>query len=698
MIFRLHFPLFGTMNLMHNRIFIPASLTSILLFLFLFSGVVSAQSDTLKDDLLNRGVVIRGAVGSSASQTQKPEQLRTQSKIDQSQPASQTPYDDLVMIIQKNDISAKSKAQLLTAVEELTNQQKTVTLSESQQMNLLVLQLEDSQEQLTALQDSFSQDASITVAENRVYKTTGSPNDTYYGDQWYLNTIDFEPTYDRGNGSDQVTIAVLDNGLNIADAELDSSIWVNTDETAGNGIDDDGNGYIDDRNGCNFVEYRSGNTNGCATAQLYDAGQNHGTNTGLLMAAQTNNSAGIASVCPSCDLMVLDVDDTGSASTLSIIDALNYAVDNGADIINFSYTSFCPYDAGSDTLATILDTVINTEGIVFVQSAGNYGDRSEATCNSDCPSNSYCSSAARHTTYYYIDGKQVENKINVAATDASNNRASFSNYDGTSEKATTIAAPGTSLPVYINGSLTTVNGTSFASPLVAGSIGRVLTYTKSSSNPSPSQLYSALRTSATSISTDQDISGLLLNLTDYVDRMVQDSSGGDSDSGSGSGGSSSGDTAQNSLADRTAVYRFYSPRFQTYFYTPGVQERDQIIQNYDSNTWTYQGVAYYSFVNSFTRRIPVYRFWSERFQVHFYTSGPEERDYVRRTYDEQTWKYEGIAMYVYSPAFGGSRKPVHRFWSDQYQTHFYTASTSELNSFKASNNWRYEGVAWYVPY
>ncbi|MCM8787760.1 MAG: S-layer homology domain-containing protein, partial [Candidatus Omnitrophica bacterium] len=105
--------------------------------------------------------------------------------------------------------------------------------------------------------------------------------------------------------------------------------------------------------------------------------------------------------------------------------------------------------------------------------------------------------------YYYVEGKNVPNKINVAAINSSNQRASFSNYDG-SNSVITIAAPGVQIPVPYS----LVDGTSFSAPHVSGALGLILTkYDKN-----PTKLYNSLIYSADDISTDYNISGRKLNL------------------------------------------------------------------------------------------------------------------------------------------------------------------------------------------
>ena len=75
-------------------------------------------------------------------------------------------------------------------------------------------------------------------------------------------------------------------------------------------------------------------------------------------------------------------------------------------------------------------------------------------------------------------------------------------------------------------------------------------------------------------------------------------------------------------------------------------EKNQVIATYPENIWRLEGVAYYAYATSQANSTPMYRFWSDTKQGHFYTTSLSERNYVMATYPENVWKYEGIAYYV----------------------------------------------------
>lgn len=80
------------------------------------------------------------------------------------------------------------------------------------------------------------------------------PNDKYYDRQWYLEKINAPGAWERTTGSAEIVVAVIDAGVQINHPDLKKNIWENIKEIADNGIDDDGNGFIDDINGWDFVE------------------------------------------------------------------------------------------------------------------------------------------------------------------------------------------------------------------------------------------------------------------------------------------------------------------------------------------------------------------------------------------------------------------------------------------------------------
>lgn len=148
------------------------------------------------------------------------------------------------------------------------------------------------------------------------------------------------------------------------------------------------------------------------------------------------------------------------------------------------------------------------------------------------------------------------------------------------------------------------------------------------------------------------------------------------------------------------VYRFWSDQNQTHFYTSNDDELTLIVNSYTPYVWKYEHVAYKSFPNQGSGSVPLHRFWSDQNQSHFYTASETEKNLIISTYSEFVWRYEGVAFYVYPESTSTSSNPIYRFWSDQNQSHFYTASESEKNLIIETypqNVWRYEGIAFKTP-
>ena len=166
-------------------------------------------------------------------------------------------------------------------------------------------------------------------------------NDALYYRQWGLKNdgfftlssatagadIDMESAWEIQQGSENIVVAVMDSGLKMDHPEFTGRLWENIYEIPGNGIDDDQNGYIDDINGWDFAYFDNDPSDD----------QGHGTNVTGIIAANGNNNIGYTGVDLNCKIMALkglDADDYGSYSWW--IEAITYAADNGADVINLS--------------------------------------------------------------------------------------------------------------------------------------------------------------------------------------------------------------------------------------------------------------------------------------------------------------------------------------------------------------------------
>ncbi|MDD4352476.1 MAG: S8 family peptidase, partial [Candidatus Gracilibacteria bacterium] len=221
----------------------------------------------------------------------------------------------------------------------------------------------------------LSSDPLVYSAEPNYYVyTDATPNDPAYANQWGLHNsgqiilgqagtsdmdIDAPEAWDHELGASSVVVGVIDTGIQITHQDLDANIWVNTGEIANNGIDDDGNGYVDDLNGWDFKNNDK---------TVFDVGSEdyHGTHVAGIIAAERNNSVGGSGVAQ-VKIMPLKALDQSDGGTISdVVEAINYAAAKGVDIINMSFGS-------SSYSQTLKDAIDNHTDILFVTSAGNDG-------------------------------------------------------------------------------------------------------------------------------------------------------------------------------------------------------------------------------------------------------------------------------------------------------------------------------------
>jgi len=183
-------------------------------------------------------------------------------------------------------------------------------------------------------------------------------------DQWGLRAVGFFPKSDPASawniidGSQKnVTVAIIDSGLDLEHPDGPQYIWTNSGEIPDNGIDDDNDGYVDDAHGWNFLE------NNNDLRDFYG----HGTNVTGIIAAKANNGIGIAGINPGAEIMSLKVvGSDGYANSLNIYRALRYAADHGAKVINISLG-----DKGVSKLEQLGINYAYGKGAFIVIAAGN---------------------------------------------------------------------------------------------------------------------------------------------------------------------------------------------------------------------------------------------------------------------------------------------------------------------------------------
>jgi hypothetical protein len=288
-----------------------------------------------------------------------------------------------------------------------------------------------------------------------------APNDREFGRQWALDNtgqgirnppvfgtpgadIDAVKGWDRSVGSSNVVIGIADSGVFYAHPDLGPNMYVNPGESGGgkesNGLDDDGNGYVDDFRGYDFFDGDNDPAPGDPPAE-----NRHGTGVASAAAARGNNSIGMTGVAQQASLLPLRIGGGGTRLS-AIVDAFIYAGRLGAQVVNLSA-------GGSNFSQALLDAIRAAPDTLFVFSAGNDGE------NNDNPS-----------TPHYPSNHNEPNVVAVANTDQNDLLYTSSNFG---PQNVDLAAPGTNIVTADIGTDPAVSyryatGTSFASPIVAG--------------------------------------------------------------------------------------------------------------------------------------------------------------------------------------------------------------------------------------
>ena len=293
------------------------------------------------------------------------------------------------------------------------------------------------------------------VEPNYIVHADVFPDDPLRSDLWGMHNvgqtggtpdadIDALEAWQKVTGSPTIVVGVIDTGIDYTHPDLAANIWINPGEIPNNGIDDDGNGYVDDVMGWDFFN----NDND----PMDDNG--HGTHTAGTIGAVGNNGIGVAGVAWNVKLMPLKfLGAGGSGPTSAAIAAIEYAAHKGVPITNNSW--------GGGQKSRALEEAITASNSLFVASAGN----------------------AASSRVQYPAGYAANNIVSVAATDNQDRLASFSNYGSS---WVDLGAPGVDiLSTAPNQRYAVMSGTSMAAPHVAGTAALVLAQ---SFIPTPIQL------------------------------------------------------------------------------------------------------------------------------------------------------------------------------------------------------------------
>jgi len=193
-------------------------------------------------------------------------------------------------------------------------------------------------------------------------------NDPFYEEQWYLDKINIRQAWKYTTGSSKIVIAVIDSGVDIDHPDLKDNIWINQNEQK-DGIDNDRNGYIDDINGWDFIKNSSNPRPKLSKNNVNTESLDHGTIVAGIIAAKGNNNLGISGISWHSKIMPLRVlDSQGNGDISDIVEAVYYAINNKADIINLSF-------AGTKNDPRLEEAIkrAKDKNIMVVAAAGNEG-------------------------------------------------------------------------------------------------------------------------------------------------------------------------------------------------------------------------------------------------------------------------------------------------------------------------------------
>jgi len=293
----------------------------------------------------------------------------------------------------------------------------------------------DNLEDIQPIKTRLNSDPSIEIVEENIIRHTCSKvgldertNDPLLSHQWYLERIAAFAAWDEVREAEEVVVAVIDNGVDRYHPDLVNKLWRNQAEINGqSGVDDDGNGYIDDKYGWDAYQWDGDpQPNNTFT-------DGHGTHCAGLIGAESNNGIGIAGVAPNVKIMAVRAG--AFRDIVSAPQGIVYAAENGADVISMSFSAIAQSQFEQDAI-----DFAASHGCILVAAAGNDSD----------PDPHY---PAAYT-----------NVIAVASSDEADYLSNFSNYGYWVD----VSAPGSNILSTIIDSYGYMSGTSMAAPIVSG--------------------------------------------------------------------------------------------------------------------------------------------------------------------------------------------------------------------------------------
>lgn len=348
-----------------------------------------------------------------------------------------------------------------------------------------------------------------SIEPNFIYRTTATSNDPQFlnGSLWGMFGPASSPVNVYGSaaaeawasgytGSTSVMVAVIDDGLQTTHADLVNNVWVNPFDPV-DGLDNDGNGYIDDLNGWNFA---------ADSSSVYVATDKHGTHVAGTIGAKGGNSLGVAGVNWKVGLIAAKFLAGGSGTAIDAVEAIDYIVDLKSRH-NLNIVAINASWGGPDYSESLHSAVLRAAkaGILCIAAAGNSSLNNDFTpfypANFDTRVASATESAASYDAV-----------IAVAAITASGGRAGFSNYG---LNTVDIAAPGVSIISTIPNGYGYMSGTSMAAPHVTGGVAL---YASTHPLATPAEIRAALLDAATPTPSmsGKTVTGGRLNLSTVI--------------------------------------------------------------------------------------------------------------------------------------------------------------------------------------